>query len=308
MIKSLALFTTGLLSFLVLMELEGQKSGLQSRWQEVGENPFTIVDYLQEDNVFYMVSNNQEYLFLNLIVPFSLEQRKILLFGLTVYVDHAGKSKKDLAISFPFRRAGGKYRPGKVTVVDSSLLKKISAGRGPSNMRNPGGRPLMNFETMKYDMATRAGIMVLEGYSDTADIVAISSSDPAEVHGSMAFDSSGALHYFLAIPFARVPIKQNLKKSGFHLGLETGYFNPETSMAVPGGPQGRAGGMGGRPAGGPGSVGGRRAGGMGAGGPGGQTGRPMMDPAQRRERMELMQALSVPTRFWIRKIKLALPE
>ena len=31
----------------------------------------------------------------------------------------------------------------------------------------------------------------------------------------------------------------------------------------------------------------------------------MMDPAQRQERMEQMQALSVPTKFWIKKIKLA---
>lgn len=307
MTRILTLFTACLLSWLMLTDLNGQKSGLQSRWHDAGANPYTIADYLQKDNVFYLVSNNQEYLFLDLIVPFSLEQRKILLFGLTVYVDHAGKSKKDLTIMYPFRRMGGKYRPEKVTVVDSALLEQMMARRDAASMQSPGGRPLMNFEILKYDMAAGARIMLLEGYSDTADIVAISSSDPAEVHGWMAFDSSGALNYSLAIPFAKVPIRENLKKSGFNLGLQTGYFNPEQSAARTGGQQGRSGGMGGRPGGGP-RGGGGRAGGMGTRGQGGQGGRPMMDPAQRQERMEMMQALSVPTKFWIKKIKLATME
>jgi hypothetical protein len=120
-------------------DLEGQKSGLQSHWHEDGANPFTIADYRQKDNVFYMVSNNQDFLFLDMIIPFSLEQRKILLFGLTVYVDHAGKSKKDLAIVYPFRGVGGKYRPEKVTVVDSALLEQMMARRDASKMRSRVG-------------------------------------------------------------------------------------------------------------------------------------------------------------------------
>ena len=307
MTRTLTLLPACLLSWLILSDLNGQKSGLQSRWHDPDANPFTIADYQEEDNVFYMVSNNHEYLFLDLIVPFSLEQRKILLFGLTVHVDHAGKPKKDLSILYPFRRTGGKYRLDKVTLVDSSLFDQIRARRDASSMRSLRGGPLMNFEILKYDMAEGARIMLLEGYSDTSDIVAISSSDPAEVHGWMAFDSSGALNYFLAIPFDKVPIRENLKNSGFNLGLETGFFNPETSPARAGGPQGRPGGRGGRPGGGT-RGGGGRSGGMGTGVPGGQGGRPMMDPAQRQERMEQMQALRVPTKFWIKKIKLAYQE
>ena len=305
MIKPLSLFATGLIVCLVGTDLEGQKSGLQSHWNEKGENNFTIVDYLQKDNVFYLVSNNHDYLFLDLIVPFSLEQKKILLFGLKVYVDHGAKPKKDLSILYPFRRAGGKYRLEKVTLADSAMLDQMRARRQSSDMSSQRGRPLMNFELLKYDMAEGASIMLLEGYSDTADILAISASDPVEVHGWMTYDSSGALNYSLAIPFAKVPIKENLKKNSFNLGLETGFFNREASTAGPGSNQRRPGGTGGRPGGGPGSGGGRRAGGMGTGGPGGQGGRPMMNPAQRQEMMEEMQALSVPTKFWIKKIKLA---
>ena len=310
---------SGILFLAIYPNLKAQQSGIQSLWHNERIHQATIVDYRQEDNIFYLVSNNQDYLYLNVVVPFPIEQKKILLFGLTIYIDPAGKSKKDLAIMYPFRRTGRRYRPENLTANDSALLRQIMdergidssrmAARNNQNMRNPSGRTLMNFDAIKYNMADRARIMVLKGYTDTAEIVVIPSTNLLEVHGWMEYDSSGVMYYSLAVPFAKVPIKENMKKSGFSIGLETGFYNPEQSMANrSGGP----GGMGVRPGGGQSRPGGGRAGGgmssrggMGARPQGGQSGRQMMNPEQRQAMMEHMQALSTPTKFWIKKIKLA---
>jgi hypothetical protein len=285
--------------------LKAQPSGIQSRWYDESTHPSNIADYHQKKNIFYQISNNEEYLILNMIVPFAPEQKKILLFGMAVYVDLAGGSKKDLAILFPYRRIGTKYRPENLTAGDSAMIRQIRAGGDPSQMRNRRGGMLMNFDVLKHNLAAGAGTIVLKGYSDTAEVVAIRSSDPGEVNALMAYDSNGVLYYTLTLPFAKVPIKEKLKKAAFNLGLETGYFNPEASVAArrsgPGGP----GGMGGRPGGVMGRGGGRAGAGMNAGGPGGRSGRPPMDPAQRQARMEELQVLGTPTKFWIKKIRLA---
>jgi hypothetical protein len=105
----------------------------------------------------------------------------------------------------------------------------------------------MNFDSLKFKIAGRTRTMVLKGYTDTIDLVAIPATDPQEVQGWMAYDSSSVLYYSLGIPFAKVPIRENMKKSGFSLGLETGYLNPEQSMAGQGGRPGGPGAMGGRP-------------------------------------------------------------
>ena len=295
-----------ILSLLMLPGLMAQPKHFQSRWHEDGPDSFTIGDYHQKNNVLYLVTNNQDYLFLNLIIPFPAEQQKILLLGLTVYVNLAGKSRKDLAIHYPFRRTGKKYGAEITDATGAAQNRPMMSGRNPSGMGNPGARPLMNFEVLKYTLAEGSRIMVLEGYADTAEIVAIPSTDPSEIHGLMVFDSSGALHYSLTIPFAKVPIRERLKKSGFSVGLETGFINPEQSMAGRGNQVAGPGGMGVRPGGAMGPGGAARGGGsMGSGRPGGRNGRPMMDPQQRQSMMEQVQALSNPTKFWIKNIKLA---
>jgi hypothetical protein len=300
---ALKFILAGMLVISIGTNLNARPAGLQSRWHDENTTPFNIGEYSHKKNILYLISNNDEYLFLNMVIPLPDEQKKILLFGLTVYVDLAGGTRKDLAIMYPFRRIGARYGQEKLSISDSLRHRQMMMPGEPSKMQPSGHRPLMDFEAVKYALAERTGIIVLKGYSDTADIVAIPSTDPREVHGMMAYDSNGVLHYSLAIPFAKVPIRQRLKKSGFGLGLETGFFNPEQNMAQrPRGP----GAMGGRPGGGMGPPGGAMGyGGMRAGGPGERGVRQPMDPAQRQARMEQMQALGVATKFRIKKIRLA---
>ena len=265
--KVLNLFLSGIFLLVCQPGMKAQGSGIQSRWHDEDVYQAILSEYHKEKNIFYLVSNNQEYLFLNLLVPMPNEQKKILLFGLTIHIDLEGGSKKDLSILYPFGRAGRRYKPENLSAKDSVMIEQMMAERDPLKTRNPEGRTMMNFDILKYNLAAGARIMVLEGFTDTAKIVTIPSTDPNEVQGFMAYDSSGVLNYSLAIPFAKAPIREKMKKSGLSLGLETGYFNPEQSMAGRGGGPG---GMGGRPGGWMGQGGGGRAGGgMGTGSPGG---------------------------------------
>lgn len=278
--------------------------GLQSRWHDDSPDPVTIGEYNQKKNIFYLISNNDECLFLNMVIPFPDEQKKILIYGLTVYLDLKGGTQKDLAIMYPFRRTGSRFSQEKLSVSDSLRHRQMMADSDTPKMQPSGRRPLMDFEMVKTALAERTRIMVLEGYTDTAEIVAIPSTDPREVHGMISYDSNGLLHYSLAIPFEKVPIPQRLKKSGFDLRLETGFFNPEQNMAQ--GPHG-PGAMRGMPGGGmgPPGGGGMRDRGMGASRPGEQGVRQPIDPAQRQAWMQQLQSLSVATKFRIKKIMLA---
>ncbi len=304
----------GLLLLLVGPYLKAQKSGIQSLWHGENINQLTILNYQQDKNIFYLVSNNQEYIYLNLVVPRSNDQKKILLLGLTVYVDPSGKSKKDLAIMYPYRWTGRRYRPDNPTESDSIDDRELPfwTGMDPRStgdinrqgMRNPGARNLANFDLVKYSLAEMSRRIGLKGYTNTSDVIAIPSTNPLEVHGWIVFDSTGVLYYSLAIPFVKVPVKENMGKNGFSIGIETGFISQEAMMANrPGG--GQPGGMGGRPGGGMGRSGGGARGGMGAGAQGGPGGGTSRNPAQMQAMMEQRQALSSPTKFWIKKISLS---
>jgi hypothetical protein len=299
---------TGIVLIVFGQSLNSQKSGIQSLWHGENIHQLSVLDYMQDKDIFYLVSNNQDTLFLSLIVPKSDDQKKILLFGMTIYIDPMGKSKKDFVILFPFRRTGGKYKPENISAADSLMFRQMFAGESMDstrtdnenrqNMRNPRVRALANFESMKYGLAERNRFIVLKGFTDTADVIAIPSSNPREVRGWMNFDAGGILHYTIALPLEKVPIKKIASASGFSIGIETGFFNPGQTQANNPQAMGR---QGGRRSGG-GGRGGGGAGASGLRGPGGGSG---MSPQQRQDMLEQMEALKTPIKFWIKKISLA---
>jgi hypothetical protein len=307
---NIKLYLSGLLLLLSGTYLAAQPSDHQCLWHGGDIHNLTLRDYHQDENILYLISNNQDYLYLNLAIPDSNDQKKLLIFGLTIYVDASGKSKKDLAIMYPFRRAGGRYRSSSFTENDTLSGTQDTPGTqtyppwtGDGNrQRRPGMRLMMNFDELKYDLAEQTRRIALKGYTDTADLISIPNTNPFEVHGWMAYDSSDVLYYTLAIPFAKIPIRENMKTSGFSMGIASGYFDLEAMMANRPGRPGSPGGAEGTARGGQGGGG---QGGPGGGRPGGQGGRARMTPEQIQAMREQRQVLSTPFEFWVKKIKLA---
>jgi hypothetical protein len=278
---------------------------VQSRWRDQGTPNLTLADYSIDDSIFYLISNNEDYVYLNLIVPDVNDQKKILLFGLTVWVDPKGKKRKDIGIMFPYRTMGRRTKPsGPVPDGADPFMEDLGQATG---VLNPRRRAMTNFDAVKYRLAEISRVIGLSNYTDTAKFILIPAENPHEVHGWMAYDSTNLLHYMIALPLDKILLNTADSKSGFSLGIETGYLKPEQAMSGPGGPGAGMGRPGGGPGGRPGGAGGMgRPGGPGGGGgarPGG--GRGMMSPQQRQGMMEQRQALSMPTKFWIKKIRLA---
>jgi hypothetical protein len=300
-----------------LLVLPGLRPGLSAqnkgkcRWHDENIRTLTLADFDEKKNILYMLSNNGSYLFVNLKVPAAIEQKKILMFGLTTWIDLSGKSKKDIGIAFPYRVTNRRMRPqGPVPEWADSLLRpQQSQNQGPRLFR----QAMFNFDEVKQDLVDRSRVIGLLNYSDTADLVLIPSDNLRDIFGWVTIDETGLMHCLVAIPFKKIPLQNADPKKGFSIGLETGFLNPEG--AATGGPgAGRPGGMGrtgGPPGGGAGPPGGgRRGSSSGAGRPGAVPGdgtRPGggISPQQREEMMQQRDALSAPTKFWIKGITLA---
>jgi len=282
---------------------DAQDKGI-CRWHDESIKNLTLADFDKKKNILYMLSNNERYLYVNLKVPGELEQKKILMFGLTTWIDLSGKSKKDIGIVFPYRISNRKYRPkGPIPEWADSLIRpQQGQNQGPPLIR----QAMINFNQVKEDLVDRSRVIGLYNYSDSSEIVLIPSDNLRDIFGWMTIDETGLMHCIIAIPFHKIPLDKADVKKGFSIGLETGFMNLE------GGGQAGPGGGAGRP-GGPPGVGGRRGRGAGAPASGLQGGarRPVgggMSPHQQMQQMiEQREALSAPTQFWIKGISLAEP-
>ena len=286
-------------------ELSAQGNA-KCRWHDETIRTLTLADFDEKKNILYMLSNNRNYLYVNLKVPGADEQKKILMFGLTTWIDPGGKSKKDIGILFPYRMTNRRTRPqGPLPEWADSLLRpQRGQNQGPGMFR----QAMFNFNEVKHDLVDRSRVIGLMNYSDTADLVLIPSDNLRDIFAWITIDETGLMHCLVAIPFSKIPLNNAHPKKGFSIGLETGFINPEgTPQGRPaGGPQGGMGRAGGPPGGG-----GRR------GGSGSGTGRPSavpgggmrpgggMSPQQMEEMMRQREILSTPTKFWIRGVTLA---
>ncbi len=296
------IFLVALLTGLIPVSAVAQSKNIQCRWHDESMYDLTLAGYHSEDNIFYLFSNNEDYLYINLVVPGAYEQKKMLLFGMTLWIDPGTKSAKKTGIMYPYRISGRRTRPDGPLPDGADPILEMRKEYGGQNTR---GMMLNNFDAVKRDLVKRYRLIGLRNYTDTADMILIPSTNPMEIHGWMNYDSLGYLHETVVIPFDKIPLETD-SKSGFNIELETGYFDPQQMMGEqgvrerPGAVQGRPGGIQRSPGGAPG---GTTRPGMPDARPG--TAGRRMSPGQTRAMMEQRQALSTPTKFKIKKIRLA---
>ena len=264
----------------LITNVNAQKSGGQSIWHDESLKNLTLADFNTKKNILYVISNNESWLYINIVVPAQNEQKKMLMFGLTTWIDPSGKSKKDLGIMYPYRMTDKKSMPpGPIPAWADSLMAIQGNEREAQNMRR-----MANFNEQKHRLIENSSIIGLRGFSDTAGLILTPSTNTREIYGWMGYDASNMLHCVVAIPFQKIPLNDPDFSSDFSILFETGFLKIEGSGGGQGSPGGggRDGGGGGRPGGGGG-----------------------MSPQQRSGNMVDMQALSVPTKFWIKGITLA---
>ncbi len=241
-------------------------------------------NYDADSKVFYMICNDSENFYVKLKVPEKAEQRKILLFGLTVWLDPKARTKENIGVEYPVATSMNRERM-------QQMRPGYSQGQGTGQGQKLDENKILQ---KRIDESTQLNLIGFEGTGETRQV---SVMDPTGVYGEMFFDSNGFLDYTLAIPIASIENVTPLKDGNlFSIGLESGALE----MSGMGGPGGGGPG-GGRMRGGGGPPGGG-GGGMRSGSGGSRGGSSDID---REKRMAEMQYMMMPIKFWVKKIELA---
>jgi hypothetical protein len=260
-----------------------------------------------KSGMVYGISNNETHL--NILLKISNEaiQQKIMMTGLTCWIDPCAKEHKTFGIVFPEKEA----HPGNMRHDPPQMM-------GNQSGQNQFKPQLQHLNKRFLDGHAK---MTLKGFSEDGEDQLVFNLNPSGVNGMIQIDSAGLMIYEVSIPLSMIleNPQQYLTDSTmvFSLGFETGAlegmndrFGDNQGMRG-GGPPGAGGqpgggnhgsmtgsGMpgGGMPGGGQPGGGGQMGGGQRGGGP------PGGDPSMNDEGMRRMKTLSEPTKFWIKKV------
>jgi hypothetical protein len=266
-----------LLTLFICAGLSAQKGkGIFSRWNgngDQGMNPDTA-DYtnIKHGKIFYFLSNDNEFIYLFLRIKDAGVQHNILEQGLIVWVNMDNKTVKKMGIRFPIgsQNSVGKKKPGAADLLFDSDGKPATALSLANTIELVG---FLNENPRRFP-----------------------AENPDSFRGSVRFDNDGILHYKLAMPIEKLPVRNSRDGVGAMpvvLGIE--YFTAALSSdnqenkGPSGVPSGRRGG---------GAPGGRRSGGRSTGGQG-------QGNFNARGNSNSNQNNAPYVLFWIKNIKLA---
>jgi len=233
--------------------------------------------YNKDARMLYSIYNDDQYLYVVMSVTDRTIQKKILMGGLTFWMDTIAKKKEQFGITFP--RAGSM----------KNSFAKMNKEQMMQQMQNGGMQQSMNYAELNQKFSNNLNDMEIVGFNNKKEPEIIFNQNANGINASIQFDEEGTLHYQADIPlkfvFNNPEEYLNNPNKVFSFGFETGAVDMP-SMPSGGRPGGMAGGM----AGG-GMAGGMAGGGMRGGGmPGGMSG---------------MQELSKASRFWVKTAHLS---
>jgi hypothetical protein len=238
--------------------------------------------YDSEQKVFSMISNDDENLYINLKFVDNAMQRKILEFGLTIWIDPAGKRKKKLELKYP-------------------LEKMMDRPENPGNEKRGMGDD--GFGNKMEELINLSDEIEIIGFDGSEEIQSVYAGNEEGIRGLLINNQDDELVYQLCIPINELKLSEPVNEASISILMESGYMEMQNSFESgsgggPGGGGPGGGGPGGGSGGGPGGggssmgMGGGRPpmnGGAGPGSGGGnpQMQQPMQDMSILSEQMEL---------------------
>ena len=245
----------------------------KSEWQssplavgEFSEKWQTNMQYNTKASMLYSVTNDDKYLYVSLKVTDKTVQRKIMLTGLTFWIDNTGKGKKQLGLIFPIKQRR-QMNHGKISITRS---EKLSADE------------LQRFNDRYYNGMSE---ILLAGFYGEDEPELRGNKSISGINAILWMDSLQALYYEAQIPLDMIFEKPeeylNNSTKYFSYAFETGYIEmPSMSSG------GRVGGMSGK----------------GSGSRGGGSGRGGNRPSgMNSETMAAMQEMSQSSKFHVKK-------
>ncbi len=268
----LILFVAATFNGIILNTLNAQEA-LQSKWHrpETIEFPDSF-HYDSENELFYLLANDDENLYIHLIMVSDASQNKALRFGLTVFIDPDLKKSRKNYIKFISPEVPFQPRPQ----ADLNLEERQKA-------------------RLKQREQLASGISEAEiaGFGIKNPIIT-SMKDLNGINCEIFVDEQLKLHYNITIPLAKISIKNRIADN-FSFGVESGSFDPE-KMAMA-----RQRAMSQR---GEQSYAAReRAEGFRQGG--GNRSYPNSNPEEMEKRKLEMQKITIPMKVWIKNVSVA---
>jgi len=204
-------------------------NGLDDEWQ----NKFV---YDKASKFQYAVTEDEQNLYLITKVQDESLRKKIMLYGLTTWIDTTGKSKEKIAIKYPI----GLLSEGKNSGSYQPIRQENEQEMNQLFMKNNLNLELRGFRGM-------------EAYGK--EYLKISSKTQNGINAAYAIDSLGTFIYEIQIPFSFLTqakhgaVAQNYSitfRTGSISGLNENEFGPSPSQRTQGGSMLNGNGMGGR--------------------------------------------------------------
>ncbi len=225
------------------------------------------MQYNKGTKMFYSLYNDNERIYVLMSVNDRTIQKKILIAGLTLWIDTVAKKKKQFGITFP--RAGSM----------KNSFSKMNKEQMMQQVQNSGMQQSINYAELNQKFSNNLQDMEIVGFNHKKKTEIVFNQSNNGIKASIQFDEEGTLHYQASIPLNFVfnnpdeYLKSTYKM--FSFGFETGAIDMP-SMATGRMPMG---GMSG------GMPGGGKHGGM--------------------QGMQGMQEMSKPSKFWVNSAHLS---
>ena len=190
------------------------------------------LEYDSKSEIFYYIDSDQDNIYVYLRFMDETLQKKVLLYGMQIYLDPRNKKKKNLSIKYPI---------GSINEQDNSGSLRLNY----AELRALAVQPVQEIE--------------LTGFIGKDEKSYLYTHDQEGIHGSIDFDQMGSMFYIMVIPLTEVPGMQENQVTEFSVGIETGHLELTMSPSAMED-------IGGKSAGGGRGGGGGRSGGGGRGG------------------------------------------
>ncbi len=229
--------------------------------------------YDSKAKMLYGISNDTENLYVNIKITDYTVQKKVLVTGLTLWIDTVGKKQENFGITCPVE---GEFH--------KLLRENVKRGEKSHGMKK------MDKQAVNHEYKEGFAKMELSGFEPDVNSVT-TNKNVSNINMTLRIDSLQIMYYEASIPLNKIFTNPNEYLNDttklFSYGVETG------SIDVPVTPS-SAGGRGS----GAGKGGGRGAGGAGKGGGGSRT-------ANSSQRMVEMQEMAQPSKFWVKSARLS---
>ena len=192
-----------ILSLFIFATLNAQKGSSKSgKWHNSDKTESSDFTPLKKSGVSYILTNDNDNIYVDLKIDDSEVQNKILRGGLIIWINMDGNTLKKMGVRYP------------IGSEKQSAHNKTMQIENPVNQNVSQGNPLSMANTIE-----------LIGFFNETE-----RHFPAENHdnfrASVRFDEVGALKYKMIMPIAKLPVRNTKEKNGtvpFTLGIEYGF-------------------------------------------------------------------------------------